>query len=92
MNEQLDCELSPEVVSVITKPLEINVPAQGNLLRSHNKRFENLPEDIKVILTGETAGFMRKISPGQCFVTIHDLDDGFGGGAGVCREYTASRR
>ena len=48
MNEQLDCELSPEVVSVITKPLEINVLAQGNLLRSHNKRFENLPEDIKV--------------------------------------------
>ena len=54
MNEPLECELSPEVVSVITKPLEIDVPAQGNLLRSHSERFENLPEDIKEIQAGET--------------------------------------
>ena len=36
-NEQKDCELSPEVVSVTTKPPEIDVPAQGNLLRSHSE-------------------------------------------------------
>ena len=59
MNEQLNCRLSPEVVSVMTKPSEIN-----------------------------KAGFMRKISPGQYFVTIHDPDGGFGGGAGSCRDYT----
>ena len=39
INEQLECELSPEVVTVITKPLEIDFPAQGNLLRSHNKEI-----------------------------------------------------
>ena len=55
MNEQLDCSLSPEVLSVSTKSLEIVVLAQGNLWRNHNERFEQLPEEIKVIHTGETA-------------------------------------
>ena len=41
--------------------------------------------------TGETPGFVRKVSPGQLSVTIHDLDDGFGGGGGACREYTRPR-
>ena len=50
MNEQLDCQLSPEVVTVITKPL-----------RSHKERFENSPEDIKLIQTVETAGFMPRV-------------------------------
>ena len=45
-NEQLDCRLSPEVLSVMTKPLAINVPAQGNSFQSHNERFETLPEDM----------------------------------------------
>ena len=49
-----------EVSSVMTSPLEIDVPAQGNLLRSHGDRFENLPDDMKVIQTDETAGFMKK--------------------------------
>ena len=40
MGEQLDCKLSPEVLSVITKPLEIDVPAQGNLLRNHSWSHE----------------------------------------------------
>ena len=31
MNEQLDCEFSLGVVSEMTKPPEIDVPAQGNL-------------------------------------------------------------
>ena len=41
--------------------------------------------------TGETPGLVRKVSPGQLSVTIHDLDDGFGGGGGACREYTRPR-
>ena len=28
---------------------------------------------------------MKKICLGHCFVTVHDLDDGFGGGAGACQ-------
>ena len=34
VNAQLDCRLSPEVLSILTNPHPINVPAQGNLLRS----------------------------------------------------------
>ena len=62
-------------MSFLAKPLAINVLAQGNLSRSHDERLETLPEDIRAIQAGETAGFMRKISPKQCFVTTHDLDD-----------------
>ena len=75
VNEQLDCRLPPEVLSVKTTPLGIDVPAQGNLLRGHSERFENLPEDTRVIQMSNTAGYMRKISP-RHFVTIRDLDDG----------------
>ena len=39
----------------------------------------------------ESAGFMRKVSVEQYFRTIHDLNDGSGGKAGSCREYTLSR-
>ena len=34
---------------------------------------------------------MGKISPAQCFVTVHDMDDGFGRGAGACQQYTQPR-
>ena len=71
MNEQRDCQRSPDVVTVVTKPHEIDVLGQGNLLRNHNERFENLPEDVKVILTCEKIRFISKVSPGQCFITIH---------------------
>ena len=71
-------------LTVITKPLSINVPVQGNLLRRFYQRFETLPKTTQVIKTCENAGFMRKISLGQYFVTIHDMDDGFGS-AGSCR-------
>ena len=90
MNEESDWRLSPDVVSILTNPPSINVSAQGNLLRSHSERFETLPEDVQVIQAGETDGFVRKISLVQRFVTIHDLDDGFGN-AGACREYTLLR-
>ena len=60
-------------------------------MRSHNKKKEELPEDIRVSRGGEDAGFMRKMSLGPYFMTIHDMDlDGFGS-AGPCREYTSLR-
>ena len=34
---------------------------------------------------------MRKVSIGQYFPTIHDVDDGFGGKTGSCREKTLPR-
>ena len=77
-NEESDCRLSPDVVAILTNPPSTNVPVQGILLRSHSQRFEPLPEDTQVMDATETAGFMSKISPGQYFVTLHVMDDGFG--------------
>ena len=42
-----DCWLSPDVVSILTNPFSTNVPVQGNLLRSHNTRFETLQRTCK---------------------------------------------
>ena len=53
-------ESHPTFVSIWTNPLSINVPVQGDLLRSHSKRFETLPEDIRVSKASEDAGFMIK--------------------------------
>ena len=46
MNDESESRISPSVVSILTNPPSMYVPVQGDFLRSHNKRFENLPEDI----------------------------------------------
>ena len=67
------------VVSILPNPFSINVPVQGDLLRSLNKRFEHFPEDVRVSKAREDVGIMRKISLGHHSMTIHDLDsNGFG--------------
>ena len=78
MNEQLDCPLAPEDVKTIMKTLEANVQASRSRLRDHEEKFEHLSKEIKVTQTCEIAGgVMRKVSRGQCFRTIYDVDDGF---------------
>ena len=72
LNDESESSIAPNVVSISTSPLSINLPVQGDLLRRHNKRFENLPEAIRVSEACEDAGCMRKISRGQYFMTIHD--------------------
>ena len=74
----------------MTKPLVIDVAAQGNLLRSHSEGFENLPVESEVTHTCEAAVFRERFLLGQCFVTIQD-QDGLGGGVGACREYALLR-
>ena len=75
MNDESECRISARVVSLVTNPPSTNVPIQGNLLRSHDQRFETLPEDMRVIEASQT---------------FHDFDDGFGS-AGSCREYKLPR-
>ena len=58
-------------------------------MRQHNQRFEHLPDDIRVSTAGEDAGFMRKVSWEQWFVTIHDIWLAGLGRVGSCRENTA---
>ena len=60
-------------------------------MRQHKERFENLPEDVRVNKASDDAGFISKVSPGQCFVTIHDIELAGFGCAGSCREYTSLR-
>ena len=73
LNDESESRVAPNVVSILTNPLWINVPVQGDSLRRHNERFEHLPEDIRISKASEDAGFMRNVSRGQCFVTIHDI-------------------
>ena len=47
VNDDSESKVSPIGVSILTKQLLINVPAQGNLVQQHKERFENLPEDIE---------------------------------------------
>ena len=46
MNDESGSRISPSVVSILTNPPSMYVPVHGDFLRRHNKRFENLPEDI----------------------------------------------
>ena len=89
MSDESECRVAPNVVSILTNPLLIKAPVQGNLVRQYKQRFETLPEDIRVSKAGVFAGFMRKVSRGQHSVTIHAIElTGFGY-AGSSREYTS---
>ena len=76
VTEQLNRPLALEDVNTMMKPLETDVPASRNRLRDHHEKFENVSKEIKVTQTCEIAGFMRTVSPGQCFKAIYDIDDG----------------
>ena len=54
MNEQLDFHVAPDDVNGFMKPPETDVAATGNRLRNHDE-IENLPEDLKVIQTGQNS-------------------------------------
>ena len=38
-----------------------------------DEKFENLREDLQLTEACDDAGFIRNVSPGQFFVTIHDI-------------------
>ena len=79
------------VKNLLRRSQIVRFPVQGDLLRRHIKRFENLPEDIRVSKASEDSGFVRKFSQVQYFMTIHVMDlTGFGY-PGSCREYTSPR-
>ena len=74
VKDESESRVAPNVVSILTNSLLINFPVQGDLLRRHNERFENLSEEIRANNAGEDAGLMRKISRDQYFVTVDDMD------------------
>ena len=86
VNNESESKVAPTVVSILTKS-----PATFQLVQEHRENFENLPEDIRVSKACDDAGFRRKVSLGQVFVTLHDIELAGFGFAGSCREYTSSR-
>ena len=73
-------------VSILTKTLFINVPARGKSVQQHRQKIKNFPEDKRVSKASDNAGFFRKVSRGQGFVTIHEIELAGLGCAGSCRE------
>ena len=55
------------------------------------KDSKKLSNGIRITKACRSAGFMRRVSIGQYFKTIHDVDDGFGGTTEACREHTLLR-
>ena len=64
-----------------------NDQAAGDRQRIHRQRFEQLSNEITITKACESAGFMRR-GHRDVLQTIHDVDDGFEGRTGACREYT----
>ena len=89
LNEEPESRDSPYVVSILTNPPSSNAALQGDLLRHHNKRVGNLPEDLRVSEAGEDAGFVRKISCVHFLMTIDVMELTSFGYAGSCREFTS---
>ena len=55
LTDETESRASSTVVSILTSPPSTNVPVQGDLLRRHKKRCENLPEDVRVSKAREDA-------------------------------------
>ena len=91
LNEQLIRKLAPEEVNTLEKTLWTEVQASTNRLRDHEEKFAKLSKEMKVTQTCEIAGFMKKVSRGQCFRTLKDIDHGCGGKTGACREFSLPR-
>ena len=85
------CQLALEGVTVTMKPIETYVPAPGNQLRDHNKRFENRPEDMKKDPNWRNNGIYEKISADNASerstILMMDLAEVLG----ACREFSLPR-
>ena len=79
-----------EVNSLVQTPRSDN-RASGNNLRECLQRFETLEKDVQFTRVCEDAAFVRKVCTMMSYKSIPDVDDGFGGRASACREYTLPR-
>ena len=86
VNDQLCRTLEPQEVDTLVQTPRTNVQAARDRLRIHQERFDRLSSEIQVPQICESARFVRKVSTGQYFKTIHDVDDGFGGTTGQVSE------
>ena len=76
--EKSIAKVHEQLIRKLAPTLWTEVQASTNRLRDHEEKFAKLSKEIKVTQTFEIAGFMKKVSLGQCFRTLDDIDDGFG--------------
>ena len=68
-----------------------NDGAAGNRFRISLRKFEELEKEVQFTKVCESAGFIRRVSVGMHYKIIDDVNDGFEGSTGACREYTLPR-
>ena len=79
--------VAPTDLSTTTTPLLTHDPVQGDLLREHERKFANLPDDLRLIRLCSNAGIVETVARGQNFVTLDDVELAKLGDS--CREYTS---
>ena len=61
------------------------------MVRQHEEKFENLPEDFQLTKVCGGGSFKRNVSRGQFFITIPDVQMAGYSSTSSCREYTHPR-
>ena len=85
VNKDPESQVASADVSNLSKSPMFSMGARGN-------SGENLSEDFRVREACDDAGFIRTVSPGQFFVTIHDIQLAGFGCTSSCRELRFQRR
>ena len=84
-------QVPPEDVSSLTKGPPWSSRAQGNLVRQHEEKFGNLPEDCQPTNACDDAGFMINFFRGKFIITILDVHlEGYGS-TSSCRGFSCPR-
>ena len=88
-NENWESMVVPTELPNASAISQIEISVQGNLLRDHQQKFAELPEDEKLTKLCSDAGFMKNFGKGQFFFTLgeEEPDDM----QTLCREYTLPR-
>ena len=81
-NNQLSQKLEPQEVDSLVQSPRRNGGAAGHRLRVSLRQLEELEKEVQLI---------RRVSVGMHYKTGHNVNDGFEGSTGACREYTLSR-
>ena len=85
-SKQLNQKLEPQEVNSLVQTPRRNDGAAGNRLRDYVQQFEELTQEAC-----ESAGFIRRVSEGMHYKTVHDVNDDFDGKTAACREDTEPR-
>ena len=86
-NYQLFEKLEPQVLDSLVQTPRRNDGAAGHRWRAYLRNFEVLEKEIEFTEVCESVGFIRRVSVGMHYKTIHDVNDGFEGGPGHAENF-----